>query len=515
MYFPVGRLKHPTRVPDLVISTIEQQHRLSGAYFLNAQKSRNETGTRNTNMKKSTAIILGLSAAVLLVAIMWFSGASAGEIGAGVQLPAGKGLNAPEATVISGQSSGVNRQNEDDPTSTNRPMRKPHRLVLTVGQSEGDLRGTDDKIIQAGIDYLYRLGGGVLHILPGEYIMNNSVFLRPGITLRGSGENTVLKKGPGAVTPLVRDSDWYEYGVEVESTDGFKPGSGIMLRSERKDWGYEVLRATVTEISGNVIYFDQRTEENFWLSGNSTAATIFPILTAMNVDNVCIEDIVLDGNKERNENINGNYSGGVFIQYCNNWIFKNVVSRNYNGDGYSWQVCDDVHFINCKSLDNANLGFHPGSGSQRPIIRNCESRGNSQGIFFCWGVSDGIAENCILSDNRQYGVSIGHRDTDNIIRNCVIERNGEVGILFRDEGDNEFNAGHRNTIDACTIRDNAGPGIDIRWVTRDIIIQGNIFANTGEVVQKPAIRIGEKAGAVRMENNEFRNSPDAIKDLRP
>ena len=403
---------------------------------------------------------------------------------------------------------------EEDPTLTNRPMRTPHRMILTVGQGEGDLQGIDDKIIQAGIDYLDRLGGGVLQLLPGVYTMNNSVFLRPNITLKGSGESTILRKNASMVTPLVRDTDWYEYGVEVKNPAGFRPGCGLMLRSARKDWGFDVLRATVTEIKGNVIYFDRRTEENFWLGRNSTAATIFPILTAMNVDDVCIEDLVLDGNKEENENINGNYAGGVFIQYCNNWNFRNVVSRNYNGDGYSWQVCDDVHFLNCKSLDNANLGFHPGSGSQRPVIRDCISRGNSEGIFFCWGVSDGIAENCILSDNRKYGISIGHRDTDNVIRKCVIERNAEVGILFRDEGDNEFNAGHRNIIEECAIQDNTGPGIDIRWVTKDIIIRGNLFANTGGAVQKPAIRIGEKAGMVSLDGNRYVNTPVDVEDGR-
>ena len=52
-------------------------------------------------------------------------------------------------------------------TSTNRPFREKQNLILTVGQNEGDLQGKDDKIIQAGIEYLNRLGGGTLHILPG------------------------------------------------------------------------------------------------------------------------------------------------------------------------------------------------------------------------------------------------------------------------------------------------------------------------------------------------------------
>ncbi len=48
-------------------------------------------------------------------------------------------------------------------------MRVQQRLTLTVGQTQGDLQGRDDKVIQAGIDYLDRLGGGTLRILPGTY----------------------------------------------------------------------------------------------------------------------------------------------------------------------------------------------------------------------------------------------------------------------------------------------------------------------------------------------------------
>ena len=39
---------------------------------------------------------------------------------------------------------------------TNRPLRTMHPMTLTVGQTEGDLIGKDDKIIQAGIEYLNR-----------------------------------------------------------------------------------------------------------------------------------------------------------------------------------------------------------------------------------------------------------------------------------------------------------------------------------------------------------------------
>ncbi len=168
-------------------------------------------------------------------------------------------------------------------------------------------------------------------------------------------------------------------------------------------------------------------------------------------------------------------------------------------------------------MENANLGFHPGSGSQRPVFRDCMAKGNNLGLYFCWAVSDGLAENCTLSENRQYGVSIGHRDTDNVIKNCTIERNGEVGILFRDEGE-EFRAGHRNRIESCTVRDTGkdkpGVGVDIRGKTQDIVVSNTKLENTASGKQQTGIRIGKEAQRIVLEGNTFKGCPMPIEDLR-
>jgi len=401
----------------------------------------------------------------------------------------------------------------------NRPMRNPQPAVLTVGQTEGDLQGRDDKVLQAGVEYLHRLGGGTLRILPGTYTLQNAIYLRPHITLQGSGEATVVRKADSVVTPLVRDSDWFEYGVQVQNPAGFAPGGGIMLRSSSGPgaWQYDMLRATITAVRGDVLFLDRLTGENFWLDKKATAATIFPLLTAENVDDVVVKDLVLDGNRAKNEHINGNFSGAVFIQHCNHWRFENVTARDHNGDGFSFQVCDNIQFHNCRALNNTDLGFHPGSGSQRPVFRNCTARGNSQGIFFCWSVSDGVATDCVLSENSRYGISIGHRDTDNVIRDCTIERNGEIGILFRNEGA-EFRAGHRNRIENCVIRDTgkdkAGIGIDIQGKTQDITIRNTKLENTTGGKQTTGIRIGKEAQRIILEDNAFTGCPVQIEDLR-
>lgn len=405
----------------------------------------------------------------------------------------------------------------DEPT--NRPMRNRAWPVLTVGHTAGDLRGADDKIIQAGIEYLHRLGGGTLQLLPGRYTLQNSVHLRPHITLEGSGPETILEKGDGVVTALTQDTDWYEYGLRVKDTNGFAPGCGIMLRSSTGPgaWQLDVWRGTVIAVRGDTLWIDQIPRKNFWTNKNATAATIFPLLTGEHVDDVTIKDLVLDGRRQTNPHINGNFSGAVFIQSCNRWRFQNVVAREYNGDGFSFQVCDDVHFENCQALDNADLGFHPGSGSQRPVFHNCRSAGNHLGLFFCWSVSDGLVEDCVISEN-DYGISIGHRDTDNLIRRCLLERNRVTAILFRKE-DGPFRGGHRNRIVHCTIRDTGadqpGIGIDIQGQTTDIVVSGVRFENTPEGNQDIAIRIGPDAQRVILEDNTYTGCPTEVQDHRP
>jgi hypothetical protein len=126
-------------------------------------------------------------------------------------------------------------------------------------------------------------------------------------------------------------------------------------------------------------------------------------------------------------------------------------------------------------------------------------------------------EDCILARNSRYGVSIGHRDTDNVIRQCTIESNGQVGILFRDEA-NEFRSGSRNRIESCIIRDNGakeqGIGIDIQGKTADVTVQNTKFDNTAGKNQHISIRIGREAQRIALQDNTFENCPATIKDLR-
>ena len=183
-----------------------------------------------------------------------------------------------------------------------------------------------------------------------------------------------------------------------------------------------------------------------------------------------IENLTLDGNRTKNENLNGNYGGCLFFQDCNRIAIRGVTTRNYNGDGISWQICHDVLVENCTSTGNAQLGLHPGSGSQRPVIRNNKIVGNDIGIFFCWGVKYGLAEKNHIEGNR-VGISIGHRDTDNLIVGNTIATSKDVAILFRPERGKDF-AGHRNRIVRNKLIDNGhakSAAVDIQGGTEEIL----------------------------------------------
>ena len=76
------------------------------------------------------------------------------------------------------------------------------RLTITVGPKKADLVGSNEKVLQAAVDYISRFGGGTVKVLPGTYTLRNSVYLRSGIRILGSGTDSVLLKGPSCKVAL-------------------------------------------------------------------------------------------------------------------------------------------------------------------------------------------------------------------------------------------------------------------------------------------------------------------------
>jgi hypothetical protein len=244
----------------------------------------------------------------------------------------------------------------------------------------------------------------------------------------------VLTKIASETVPLADDSNWFDREITLAEGKDFRVGDGVLIRAENPHNGStDYIKRSLVARSGNRFRLDDGLRENVWLSGKPTCSSLFPLLTSENTTDVVIENLTLDGNGKKNENLNGNYAGCIFLQDCNRYTIHKVEARNYNGDGISFQVCHDVVIDECYCHDNTNLGVHPGSGSQRPLVRNSRMVNNDIGLFWCWGVKYGLAEGNQIDGNRSYGSSIGHCDTENVMRNNRITNSGKVGILFRDE----------------------------------------------------------------------------------
>jgi hypothetical protein len=379
------------------------------------------------------------------------------------------------------------------------------RLTVTVGPQDADIIGSDHRALQAAIDHVARLGGGLVRILPGTYRLRNAVHLQSGVDLQGAGAESILIKEASVRSPLAADSDWYDQEITLQEADGFRLGDGICLRAKNPSTGAAVvLKRTLVARTGPRFKLDRPLRDNLWVMHDATASTLFPILSGDHVEDVRIENLTLDGNRARNDELDGNYAGCVFLQDCNRITVRGVTARNYHGDGISWQVCHDVVVEDCLSENHSGLGLHPGSGSQRSQIRNNTLRGNAIGIFFCWGVKHGVAENNRILANR-IGISIGHRDTDNLIRGNHVEGSQDTGLLFRPEPGPAF-AGHRNRIESNTFVDNApagSPVISIQGPTESITLKDNTFSDSRGGTPRPAVTLGPDARHIVIEGNRI------------
>jgi polygalacturonase len=392
------------------------------------------------------------------------------------------------------------------------------RLTLKVGTKSGDLVGNSDQVIQAAVDYVARLGGGTVQLLPGTFTLRNAVHLPSKIRLVGSGDETIVTRGASESVALSADSDWYDQEITLEKPGEFQVGDGITLMAKDPNNGSQtVIKRTLVARSGNRFKLNNGLRENLWLTGKPTCSSLFPLLTSEYTSDVVIENLTLDGNKANCTNLNGNYGGCIFLQDCNRYTMRNVTARNYDGDGISFQICHDVVVEDCHSHDNTNLGVHPGSGSQRPIIRNNKLERNNLGLFWCWGVKYGLAEGNLIDGNTSYGISTGHCDTDNVMRNNEIRNSGKIGILFRDDSRGVDFWANRNLIENNRIINSGGDdgvAIDITGKTKDARIINNQIIEERDPMKRTGIRIGANVGKVQLTENRITGFQTAIADNR-
>ncbi len=335
---------------------------------------------------------------------------------------------------------------------------------ITVGDESCDVRGFTNAHIQSAVD---RLGpGGEVALSAGVFSMADALHLRNGVTVRGQGDQTILRKNPMKTALITTLIGYGHDDLIVDAPDTFEAGEGVIV-SDDASGGFTDTTGTLMHRDDHTWFIDRLTVHDYDSRRHARVQTLFPLISAVGVQDATVEDLRLDGNSARNATMNGCRGGGFFAHFCKRIIARRIAVRDYNGEGFSFQTCDDLELDRCLADGCRGHGFHPGSGSNRFHIHDCVARNCGGGFFYCLRVRDSLFENSLLESNRGHGLNVWVRDTDNLNRNITIRGNGQCGICIipGDRG----RAPHRNTFEACTLEHNCASG-----GPAEIIVQGEV-----------------------------------------
>lgn len=403
------------------------------------------------------------------------------------------------------------------------PPKEPQRVEVRVGIDDGDIRGSDQRALQAAVDYVAGLGGGTVHIGPGRYQMRNALTLRDNVRIIGVPGKTVLAACDGMKVRLASDGDCNERQLTLEDASGFRIGDGVAVWDERNAWGYTVTTATLTaQVDARTFRISAPLYLDYMVRFKASAALAFPVVGGWRVKNAAVEGLTIDGNRSKSAHqVDGCRAGGIYLAECEQVTIRHCVVRNYNGDGIVLGVSHRVTVEDCLSENNAGLGLHPGSGSQSPVFRRNRSAGNGgDGLFVCWRVRHGLFEDNEFEGNKGSGISIGHKDSDNRFLRNTITGNGKAGVLFREES--EAMGAHRNIFENNRILDNgtaaegdlAEAAIVIRGHHHDVVFRKNVIGYSKSGAARSGILAGPHANGLRSEDNEFRNVQADVRQVK-
>ena len=377
--------------------------------------------------------------------------------------------------------------------------------TISVGDASSDINGFDNNAIQYAVDALGNTGGTVM-LSAGEFEINAPVRMHSNVQLTGVGKETVMKKSKGVQTDYIVDADYGELKLTVRNPDGFLPGMKIQVTDSDNNGCWNVSTAYITEIIDNVIYIDDYLIRDYHADRDGKISNASSIIEIIEAENVIVKNLLVDGNKDNNFRMDGCNGSGVYVFKSKNVTIDQVTVRNFNGEGISWQITENVTVRNSEISGSGNIGLHPGTGSPLTRIENNDVHDNAvDGLFICWRVHHSRVTGNKFYNNGRYGICTGHKDSDVLFEGNHVYHNGSDGINLR--GELGKNAPHRNSFIKNIIEDNGtkegGYGMSFNSPAENITITQNIIRDTGPGTQKAGLYFYKNALPVNMEDNEI------------
>jgi hypothetical protein len=372
--------------------------------------------------------------------------------------------------------------------------------VITVGGTNAQVAGFNNQSIQFAIDAVAKTGGTV-KLNPGVYEIKAPVRMKSNVKLVGSGRETILKREKGVQTKYMIDADFGELKLTVENADGFEVGMKVQVTDDENSGCWNVSTAYITDISDNTIYIDKGLIRDYRSDKNGVVSNASSVIEALDVENALISNLTADGNRAENFFADGCNSAGILILRSKKVTVDNVHVKDFNGEGISWQITENVTIKNSEISGSGNTGLHPGTGSPFSTIENNDIHHNDRdGLFICWRVFESTVSNNKMHHNGRFGICTGHKDADVIFSKNHIFNNQGDGVNLR--GERESNAPHRNTFINNVIENNVGFGFSVNSPANDLVLKENEFKNSAKT-QKAAIYIYAGGSTPKLENNRF------------
>ena len=381
---------------------------------------------------------------------------------------------------------------------------KKQERTITVGGISSEINGYTNEAIQVAVDALPS-EGGIVKLSTGKFIIKAPVRLKSNVKLIGSGPETILKRIDGYHSKFIIDADFGELKLTVEDASGFDVGMSIQVTDSPNSSCWNVSTGVITDKVDNVIYIDTHLIRDYDCEKNGMVTNAGSCISVLNAQNVLISDLQIDGNKEKNDLLDGCNGGGIVILKSKYVTVDKVLVKDFNGEGITWQITENVTVRNCEISGCTNMGLHPGTGSPNSLIEGNNSHNNKVGMFICWRVHHSIVKNNQFHNNSDYGLSTGHKDTDVLFKNNHIYENGSDGVYFRNE--DQKNSPHRNSFINNVVENNGtrngGYGFYFNGKATDVIIDDNIIRDNKNGTQEAAIFISKNSPPPREINNKM------------